>query len=247
MKTFFNPKPNTRNCLKLLLTLFICLSTLSLSAQEKVVVVGGSTAAPFSRGASKTSKITEIAYQKRLVGSFYLNDDWAKTDILLNNDSLVLRDINARIDLRNNVLEIKTNKDTLVLPTYRIKSFLFKETAKLYVTENFVKSPTKGFYQVLVDDKCTLLSHPDVKITPADFNIITNTGSRDDKIVKKESFYLFADNSLVLLNKSKSKFKKQFSKNEKIANFFGQNKVKPKSKNFLLDFVNFLNSENLDI
>jgi hypothetical protein len=247
MKYYFNTKLINRNWYKLLLTLIICISTLSLSAQEKTVVVGGSTAAPFSRGASKTSKITEIAYQKKLVGSFYLNDNWAKTDILLNNDSLVLRNINARIDLRNNVLEIKTNKDTLVLPTYRIKSFLFKETAKLYVTENFVKSPLKGFYQVLVDDKCTLLSRPGVKITPSDYNIITNTGSKDDKIVKKESYYLFADNSLVLLNKSKSKFKKQFGKNKKIANFFGQSKVKPKNKTFLLDFVNFINAEDVDI
>ncbi len=225
---------------KILLTCMISVFTYGLSAQGNVVV-GGTASVPFSRGASKTSKIKEIAYQKKLVGSFYLNDEWALTDVFLNNDNMVIRDIKTRIDLRNRVLEIKTKDDTLVLPTYRIKKFLIKESATLFVTENVVKSSTKGFYQVVVDDEFTLLSHPDVKITPSDYNIITNTGSRDDKIIKKESFYLFSDGSLMLLNRSRSKFKKQFSENERAIEFFGKHKVKPKKMMYLLDFVNYLN------
>ncbi|MCZ4696286.1 hypothetical protein DWB61_16610 [Ancylomarina euxinus] len=229
----------------LILTFFI--SALSLSAQEKVIVVGGTSAAPFSRGVSKTSKINEIAYQKQLLGSFYLDDDWAGTDIYLINDSLVLCDINTRIDLRNNVLEIKTKKDTLVLPTYRIKSLFFKETAMVFVTENIVKSPTSGFYQIIVDDKYSLLCQPKVKVERADFNIITNSGSRDDKIIQQEFFYLFVDENLIKLEKSKAKFKKQFRKNKKIEQFFSQKKVKPKNKAFLIELVKFINEEKLNI
>jgi len=227
------------------LTFFI--SAFSLSAQEKVIVVGGTSAAPFSRGSSKTSKINEIAYEKQLLGSFYLDDAWAATDIYLINDSLVLHDIKTRIDLSNNVLEIKTNKDTLVLPTYRIKSLFFKETAKVFVTENIVKSPINGFYQVIVNDKCSLLCQSKVKIERGDFNVITNSGNRDDKIIQQEFFYLFVGDNLLKLENRKAKFKKQFRNNKKIQQFFNQQKVKPKSKAFLIELVRFINAENLDI
>ncbi|WP_372644185.1 hypothetical protein [Ancylomarina sp.] len=229
----------------LILTFFI--STLSLSAQEKVIVVGGTSAAPFSRGVSKTSKINEIAYQKRLLGSFYLDDDWAETDIYLMNDSIVLRDLNTRIDLSNNVLEIKTKEDTLVLPTYRIKRILLKETAKVFVTENIVKSSTNGFYQIIVDGKYSLLCQPKVKVERADFNIITNSGSRDDKIIQQEYFYLFVDGNLIKLEKSKGKFKKQFKNNKEIEMYCSQQKVKPKDKAFLIELVKFINEEKLDL
>lgn len=246
-------KPNNQSsrsifyCFRAFLILVFSVSAFSLSAQEKVVVVGGSSIAPFSKSVNINTKITEIAYQKRLVGSFYLNDDWAKTDVYLKMDSAVLRDIHTRIDLRNNVLEIKTKDDTLVLPTYRIKSLFYKEKASLFVTENIVKSPTKGFFQVLVDDKYSLLCQAKVKVEPSDFNIITNTGSRDDKIIQSESYYLFTGETLLELEKSKGKFKKQFGKNEKMSQFLNQHKVKPKSKTFLIDLVNFINVENLDI
>ncbi len=229
----------------LVLTFFI--SALSLSAQEKVIVVGGTSAAPFSRGASKTSKINEIAYQKQLLGSVYLDDDWAETDIYLMNDSIVLRDINTRIDLSNNVLEIKTKEDTLVLPTYRIKSLFFKETAKVFVTENIVKSPINGFYQVIVDDKYSLLCQHKVKVERSDFNIITNSGSKDDKIIQQEYYYLFVGDNLIKLEKSKGKFKKQFKNNKKIELFWNQKKVKPKNKAFLIELVKFINEEKLDL
>jgi len=223
------------------------VSAFSLSAQEKVVVVGGTTVAPFSNGVNASTKISEVAYQKKLVGSFYLNENWAKTDIFLKNDSTVLRDIHTRIDLRNNVLEIKTKKDTLVLPTYRIKSLLYKESSDVFVTENWVKSPTKGFFRVLVDDKYALLCHPKVKVEPSDFNIITNTGSKDDKIIQQEFYYLFTDDTLIKIEKSKGKFKKQFGKSDKVAQFLSQQKVKPRNKFFLIDLVNFLNAENIEI
>jgi len=223
------------------------MSALSLSAQEKVIVVGGTSAAPFSRGASKTSKINEIAYQKQLVGSFYLNDNWAETDIYLMNDSTVLRDINTRIDLSNNVLEIKTKKDTLVLPTYRIKILYYKEAKRFFVTENVVKSPISGFYQVLVNDKYSLLCQPKVKVKRSDFNVITNSGSRDDKIIQHKFYYLFFDDTLVKLEKRKGKFKKQFRNNKEIEMFFSQQKVKPKNKAFLIELVKYLNAENLEI
>ncbi|MGZ2368561.1 hypothetical protein ACXR6G_02085 [Ancylomarina sp. YFZ004] len=232
---------------RVFLALIFFISALSLSSQEKVIVVGGSLVAPFSRGASKTSKINEIAYQKQLLGSFYLDDDWAETDIYLMNDSIVLRDINTRIDLSNNVLEIKTKEDTLVLPTYRIKRIFLKEREEIFVTENIVKSATNGFYQVIVDDKYSLLCQHKVKVERSDFNIITNSGSRDDKIIQQEYFYLFVDDNLIKLEKSKGKFKKQFKNNKEIEMFCRLRKVKPKKKAFLIELVKFINEEKLDL
>lgn len=232
---------------RLILVLAFCISALSLSAQKKVIIVGGSSVAPFSRGVSKTSKINEIAYQKQLLGSFYLDDDWAKTDIYLMNDSIVLHDITTRIDLSNNVLEIKTKEDTLVLPTYRIKRIFLKETEQVFVTENIVKSPTNGFYQVIVDDKYSLLCQPKIKVNRSDFNIITNSGSRDDKIIQQEYYYLFVNDNLIKLEKRKGKFKKQFKNNKEIELFCSQKKVKPKKKEFLIELVKFINEEKLDL
>lgn len=232
---------------RVFLVLIFFISALSLSSQENVIVVGGSSVAPFSRGASKTSKINEIAYQKQLLGSVYLDDDWAETDIYLMNDSLVLRDINTRIDLSNNVLEIKTKEDTLVLPTYRIKHIFLKEREEIFVTENIVKSASNGFYQVIVDDKYSLLCQHKVKVERSDFNIITNSGSKDDKIIQQEYYYLFVGDNLIKLEKSKGKFKKQFKNNKKIELFWSQKKVKPKKKVFLIELVKYINEEKLDL
>lgn len=220
------------------------LSVLNVAGQEKTIVVGGTSAAIFSNGVNINSKINEIAYQKKMIGSFYLNENWQKTNLFFDTDSLRLTDISTRLDLRNNVVEIKTGNDTLVLPTYRVKKIIYPKNNKIYVTENIVKSREKGFYELVVDRNYSLLRKFQLKIEPADYNIITNTGSKDDKITKKEIFYIYSSKGLIKINTSKSKFKKQFSKVESIQEFFENTKIKPRKLSFLIEFISYVNNKN---
>lgn len=214
---------------------------------QKTIVVGGTTTAPFSKGVNINTRINEIAYQKKLIGSVYLNDNWQNTNIYLSEDSLKLENITCRFDLRNNVVEIKTLKDTLILPTYRIEKIVNIADNREFVTERYVKSQSKSFYQVVINNQNSLLKGFKLKIVPADFNVITNTGSKDDEIIKKEVFYIYRSDKLIKIASSKGQFKKQFFKNRKLDKFFDTHKIRPKEESFLIDFVNFINKNDVEV
>ena len=183
--------------------------------------------------------------KKSQIGSYYLNEEWRKADIYMVIDSSIVRDIETRIDLRSNELEVKYKGDIKVLPSFRIRSVMFTEANSLFVTETFLKSSQKGFYEVLVDDENSLLRKYDTKLQPSNYNIQLDAGNKSSKIIKQQSYFVFNDLGIVKLAKTKSKLKKQLIKQTEVFNFIDENKINPKKEQNLISLVNFLNKNHL--
>ncbi len=193
----------------------------------------------------KDPSLLKLRIKKSQIGSYYLNEEWKKADIYMVMDSSVVRDMETRIDLRTNELEIKYKGEVKVLPSFRIRSVVFTKDKSLFVTETLLKSSQKGFYEVLVDDDNTLLRKYDTKLMSPNYNVQLDAGSKSSKVVKEQSYFVFNDLGIVKLAKTKNKLKKQLNKQTEVFNFIDENKINPKKEVNLISLVNFLNKNHL--
>jgi len=227
----------------------VCLLTLHQVgfSQEVQISSNGNSIGVFGGKIIDDTAINEIPYRKQLIGSFYLDTNWKKSDVYLVMDSLILKNIYTRLDVRNNVLEIKYKNQVKILPTFRIRSVIYSEANDLFITEFVLKSAEKGFYKVVIDDNNSLLCRYNAKIKTANYNVTLDTGKRDNHIVKDVSYYLFNQEKLMKLEQSKKKIKKQFAFNKDLEGYLISKKVNPKKESNLVQFVNYLNYQNISL
>lgn len=233
--------------LKVIMGIGLLFCSLSSFSQEARISSGGSAIATFGGKIETNTMITEIAYAKKVVGSFYLDTAWNTSDVYLVRDSIILKGLETRLDLRNNVLEIKYKGELKTLPTFRIRSVFYPVSNSLFVTESVLKSSNSGFYKILVDDEKSLLCKYDTKISPATYNVALNTGSRDDKIEKEKHYYLYNESELIELENSKSKLKKQFKTKTDLLTYLKSHKTNPKNEFSLIQFVDYINQNQLQL
>ena len=151
---------------------------------------------------------------KQLLGDAYLNPHWQSANILLFTRETLLEGYPVRYDLLKDELEVKAKDGIKVLEGKRVKTFVWMDSvtrqpeyfinASQYT--NSENSKMTGFFEVLVDGKFPLLSRPTATIREADYNVQFNVGSRDDKIIKKETLYYTKNNIVYELPKARKKF-----------------------------------------
>ncbi|RUT77629.1 hypothetical protein [Ancylomarina longa] len=216
-------------------------------SQETKFISNGNSVAAFGGKIIDDTAINEIPYRKQLVGSFYLDPSWKKSDVYLVRDSVILQGIYTRLDVRNNAMEIKYKDQVKILPTYRIRSVVYSESKSLFVTESVLKSTEQGFYKVVVDNNNSLLCRYNAKIKTSNYNVTLDTGKRDDHIIKELSFYLYNKEKLLKLESTKKKFKKQFEANSNVKLYLNNHKINPKKEVNLVQFVQFLNIKSISL
>ncbi|BAX82026.1 hypothetical protein [Labilibaculum antarcticum] len=194
----------------------------------------------------KDPNLLKLRVKKSQVGTFYLCEDWKKTDIYMVTDSSIIKGMETRIDLRRNELEIKYKGEVKVLPSYRIRSIVFTDDEDLFVTENLLKSSQKGFYKVLIDDENSLLCKYNTKVQPSSYNMQLDAGKKSSSIIKVHSYFVCKGTSLIELGKTRGKLKRQFNEQPKLYDFIKQNKINPKKEESLISFVGFLNENHLN-
>jgi len=193
------------------------------------------------------SGINDVAYSKHVKGSVFLDSVWKKTDIYFQHDSMVMKGLDTRIDLRNNMLEVKCKDGIKVLPTFSIKSVVYPKSHSVFVTEQFIKSEIRGFYKIIVDSENSLLCRYETKMISSNYNIQMDVGSKSSQIVKKKHYYLYADNKISQLQETRKKLKRQFKSNALVSNYINEVKVNPRNENSLILFVDYLNKENIHL
>lgn len=191
--------------------------------------------------------INKVVYNKTVTGSFYLNSEWTETDIYLVMDSMILKGLKTRIDLRNNLLEVKFDDEIKVLPSFRIQSFLYTKSQTVFFTGNGLKINENGFYKVLVDNDKSLLCRYDTKILKSNYNVQMAVGDKDDKIVKDKKYFLFSNNKLIRLKKTRRKLEKQFKSKPIIADYIKIHKTNPKFEYSLIQFADYLNNNKIQL
>lgn len=192
-------------------------------------------------------KINSIGGSRLTIEAFYLDSVWAQTDVYLVMDSMILKGLKTRIDLKNNLLEVKCDDEIKVFPSFRIRSIFYPKSETTFVTENILKVVQKGFYKIVVTNDKSLLCRYDAKMLRSNYNVLLDVGDNKDKIVKNKNYFLFSNNKLVRLKKSSKKIRKQFKTNPIVADYLSKHETNPKLEYSLIQFTDYLNIKEVQL
>ena len=170
----------------------------------------------------------------KTVGDTYLSVDWKTGTILLYDDNKMIERYPIRYDMQTNEIEIKASNGIKALQGQRIKSFTWIDSPAsppiYFINAKDLRRDDgvvlTGFLQVLEDGSIPLFKRTYLQIKKADYNVSLNVGSTDDKILKKEEFYLLQDGKIVEVPSSR----------KKLVSFFGEHAA---------DVEKFIKDENL--
>lgn len=181
---------------------FFVLFCIKLSAQTPKMAPSTwdrlSTSQGFSMRSTVNSSFLESIPppQGEVIGTQYYDSAWAEGKIVLFNDSTIYTNLQARLDLKSNNLEIRQNGKVRVVENRKIHYFsVFPEkaiTPKVFVNaQNFKKEDDiRGFFEVLsTNSKLILLLHKKFWLKKPTYVTAFDVGSRDAKIYHLENLY----------------------------------------------------------
>lgn len=145
-----------------------------------------------------------------VIGTTYLDDSWKKGTILLYKDEALIENYFIKYDIQANLLEIQDAQVVKVLEGAKVKSFMWisdsPQTPYYFINARTYKNDgtaMSGFFQIMVDGSLPLFKKTEISIQKANYVKEFDTGSRDEKIHKKEIFYYADQNDAFRVPKKK--------------------------------------------
>ena len=186
----------------------------------------------------------------KVVGDTYLNVEWRRAAILLYDGDKLMEGYSARYDIQANDLDIKASRGIKALAGNKVKSFVWMDSlnGKLSYFINakeyrFNETILSGFFEVCVDGSTPLFKKVSLMLKKADYNVALNTGSHDDKILKKVIYYYGEGDLVMLLPNSKKKMLSIFKKDaNKVNTFINENALSVKNEDHLNQIFAYYNS-----
>ncbi len=186
----------------------------------------------------------------KVIGDTYLNLEWKKSAILLYDVDKLIEGYSARYDIQTNELDIETLTGVKALSGAKVKSFVWldSQTGKSSFFINtkeyhYNETVLNGFFEVRVDGATPLFKKVNLVVKKADYNVALNTGSRDDKILKKALYYFGQGDQVLLVPNSKKKMLSIFSKDaDKVNAFINENGLSVKNEDHLDQIFAYFNS-----
>lgn len=136
-----------------------------------------------------------------ITGTAYLEADWKRTTFLLYDAEKMIEGFHARYEIDHDQFEIRTSAGVKVLNGKNVKSFVWIDslTGAPHYFVNGKDFPGEesvslaGFFEVLSEGACTLLSKTEVAVRNPSYNEKFDMGRRDTRIVRKTSYYYFGN------------------------------------------------------
>lgn len=195
-----------------------------------------------------------------VIGNVYLTDSWASGELFITLNR-VLEAERFKYDIENNQFLINTENtseptpDQLrVINSATVDAFKLHDRAageRLFLNAanaglTIAGAPATGFVEVLISDEgMSLFRMLDTETINANYNVAFNAGTKSDRIVKKESFYIKKGGELNLLEITKKK-KHNLAlfgdKQQAMQTFLKNNNTKFTSAPDLVQLVSYYNS-----
>ncbi len=185
-----------------LVIIFLVATNVSLSAQTPNMAASTwdrlSTNTNFNMKSTMNSSFLESIPppQSEIIGTQYYDSAWAEGRLVMFNDSTIYTNLSARLDLKNNYLEIKQNNKVRIIEARKINYFSLlptkTSTPQIFVnTQSFKKEDDiKGFFEVLsTNEKLVLFLHKKFWLKKPTYVTAFDVGSRDAKIYHLENLY----------------------------------------------------------
>ena len=186
----------------------------------------------------------------KVLGDTYLDTHWRNSHVLLYENDKLIEGFPMRYDIHLDELEFKGKNGIKALAGSKVKSFVLADSitrtpayfinGKAFRNESGV--PFTGFFQVLTDGSVPLLKKTYIDIKKADYNVALNVGNPDDKILKKNNFYVLKENRVIELPTSRKKFLNIFDHNSTIEEFIKQNGLSTSNEQDLKIILDHYNS-----
>jgi hypothetical protein len=178
-----------------------------------------------SFGQYYTSSYSSIHFQNRsygfvtelplappgLKGDFCIYDEWNKAEIYMK-DSTVLRDINVRIDVKDQRLEIEHSREVKLLPFRNVLAVSLHKANGIkeeYININAFKGKDglNRLVRIMYEGEVMLLCEIRPEVISADYNAALDVGRKDNEVVLKKKYFIVKDKSWIEVDRNNSRFR----------------------------------------
>jgi hypothetical protein len=184
----------------------------------------------------------------QVVGDVYLTNDWKKTLLQVYKTDKVIGTYSCKLNLYTKQIEIKDGANVKFIDNDKIRSLAIAEgdTKKYLVSgKDYLldQAPLTDFLEVLVDGSLPLFQRTTLVVVRPNYNQALNIGSKDTKLVKKESLFLAKEKTLIPVKGIKKNYEKIFeNKADEVRKFVRRKSIKLSKKEDLITLFEFYNS-----
>ncbi|MCU0397537.1 MAG: hypothetical protein MUC73_05470 [Cyclobacteriaceae bacterium] len=189
------------------------------------------------------------SFTSEVVGDVYWDKHWGKSSILMENRTEPVEGYLTRYDIQKNEFEFLLESNVRVLSGSKIVDMIWIDSlsgkTRYLVNAGKYKEngvPLTGFMELLSEGDQSLFKVIRIEILKPDFNPALNVGSKDTRIIKKESFYFATGNDLVQIKSKKSVEPILQSKGGAVESYLKREAIKFTREADLVKFFNFVNS-----
>ncbi|MBL7843656.1 MAG: hypothetical protein JNK44_07315 [Cyclobacteriaceae bacterium] len=184
-----------------------------------------------------------------IVGNPYWDTHWGKSSLLLYKNDELVEGYVTRYDIYKDEFEFRLTNDVRVMSGSKVKNVVWIDSVtnkpRYLINGREYKedgAPLSGFVEVLVEAKVALFKHIKIEVLKPDFNPALNVGSKDTRILKKESFYFNSGESLIRIKSKKSLDALGSKYEQRINQFMKTNNIKLNNESDLVRLFQFLAS-----
>jgi hypothetical protein len=203
-------------------------------------------------GLSRTDMIQGLAPPPgRIVGDTYLNKKWNKASLLLFDSEKMIEGYPVKYDIQQDVVEVMAKNGIKIIEGKKIKSMVWIDsvtsTPSYFVNArdyNIEGAALNGFLEVIVDGTLPLMKRTTIIEKEPDYVPALDVGSRDKKILKKETFFCSQKASLKKIGNKKSVLPVFGDQSKDVESFVKANKLNLNKTPDLLKAFEYYNSKN---
>lgn len=200
----------------------------------------------FQYGTSSTIRVGDLPVKKgETKGTYYIDDEWHNANINLIT-SETIESYLVKINIREKNIEIKNDNEILLLNFDQVANLEWDNNGAIesfILSEPFINNSELGFAQLLSNGDVKLFSKPTLVLLPSTYNTAMAAGENSDKYVIENKLFIYMNESLIPVKNSKSSVLKVFTdKEDQMASYIKENKIKFKEINDLILVVKYYDS-----
>ena len=184
--------------------------------------------------------------EKTVILEHFLEDTWLPATFINEEGTIAEKDYFTKFDILNSQVNLNINGKIMVAPMDVVKGFTIHSpqgdrTFMAFKPDNWKKRAT--YFEIVADGEIKLLVYYSAENVGNNYNPAINAGSKTAKMVSKKAYYILVGNEIQEVPGRRKAGERLFSQFEQASEYFSENKVKFKSKNDLIELVNFLNKK----
>lgn len=184
-----------------------------------------------------------------LKGKSFFNESWLFGHFIFEDGRLSESAHLLKYDLLEQQLIIKVEEGVFIVPLAEISGFILKnnfEITNTLATYTFVLKKLKGsservILERAIEGEYNLFIFNDVKLLEPNYVTALDAGRLRPKIIEKNKYYLQTNGDFLEIPARNKDAKKFFKKYPAAREYLKKNRIKVKSKEYLVALINFMN------